>query len=272
MKPSNGNGQVQILTAELHRLARNLWWSWHPPAQELFKSLSPRAWENLYHSPVAILNEVSAYELRVRLMDPAFAAKAKSVLASFDAYLKDERTWGRQNAPELLERPAAYFSAEFGFHESLPITAGGLGILSADHVKSASDLGLGFVGLGLFYREGYFMQSLDHQNWQVESYATLNPKNLPLEPVLDDKGEPVIGAVPIAGAQVRFRAWRVNVGRIVRLPARHGPARERALPTRPDPARLRQATPRPGSCRSCCWASEECGCFAPWASGLRSSI
>jgi starch phosphorylase len=215
LKPSNGHVHVQILTAGLNRLARNLWWSWNPTAQELFKDLSPRAWENLYHNPVAILREVSAYELKVRLLDPAFAARAREVLASFDAYLNEETTWGREHAPELLEKPVAYFSAEFGFHESLPITAGGLGILSADHAKSASDLGLGFVGVGLFYREGYFMQSFDHQNWQVESYAPLNPKNLPLEPVLDDKGEPVVGAVPIGGAQVRYRAWRVGVGRIV---------------------------------------------------------
>ncbi|MCX6560516.1 MAG: alpha-glucan family phosphorylase [Candidatus Aminicenantes bacterium] len=214
MKPTNGNAQIQALTAGLNRLARNLWWSWNPPAQGLFKDLSPRAWENLYHNPVAVLHEVSAYELRVRLMDPSFAAKAKAVLAAFDAYLKEERTWGRENAPDLFDHPVAYFSAEFGFHESLPITAGGLGILSADHAKSASDLGLGFVGVGLFYREGYFMQSVDHQNWQIESYPTLQPRNLPLEPVLDDRGEPVVGSVPIAAVQVRFRAWRANIGRV----------------------------------------------------------
>ncbi len=214
LKSTNGQAHISVLTAGLNRLARNLWWTWTPEAQSVFKALSPRAWENLYHSPVAVLHEVSAYELRVRLLDPVFSAKVRAVLDSFEAYLKEERTWGRENAPDLLERPVAYFSAEFGFHESLPIAAGGLGILSADHAKSASDLGLGFIGVGLFYREGYFMQSVDHANWQTEFYAPLHPRNLPLEPVLDDRGEPVVGSVPLAASQVWFRAWRVAVGRV----------------------------------------------------------
>ncbi|MDD8027437.1 MAG: alpha-glucan family phosphorylase [Acidobacteriota bacterium] len=214
MKPVNGHAPIPALAAGLNRLARNLWWSWHPPAQELFKALSPRAWEYLSHNPVAVLHEVTPSELRARLLDPVLAAKARTVLDDFEAYLADEQTWGREHAPELLERPVAYFSAEFGFHESLPIGAGGLGILSADHAKSASDLGLGFVGVGLFYREGYFIQSVDAQNWQTELYAPLQPRDLPLEPVLNDRGEPVLETVPIAAAQVKFRAWRANVGRI----------------------------------------------------------
>jgi glycogen phosphorylase len=212
--PVNGLAHISALTAGLNRLARNLWWSWNPPAQALFKDLSPRAWENLCHNPVAVLHEVSAGELRARLLDPVFAAQVRSVLSDFEAYLKSEQTWGRANAPELLERPVAYFSAEFGFHESLPIGAGGLGILSADHAKSASDLGLGFVGVGLFYREGYFTQTVDHVNWQVETYTPLVPRHLPLEAVLDEEGEPVVCRLPIAGARVGFRAWRAAVGRI----------------------------------------------------------
>ena len=110
--------------------------------------------------------------------------------------------------------PVAYFSAEFGFHETLPIAAGGLGMLAGDHAKSASDLDLGFVGISLFYREGYFMQAINQDNWQTEYYTLLNPRNLPIEPVLDSKGDPVQGSVKIATNQVYFRAWRVNVGRI----------------------------------------------------------
>lgn len=214
MTPVNGFAHIPALAAGLNRLARNLWWSWNPPAQSLFQELAPRCWESFRHNPVAVLHEVSAAELRVRLLDPLFAAKVKAVLAEFEAYLKSEATWGRAQAPELLERPAAYFSAEFGFHESLPIGAGGLGILSADHAKSASDLGLGFVGVGLFYREGYFTQTVDPANWQVETYTPLLPRHLPLEAVLDEQGEPVVCHLPIAEAKVSFRAWRAAVGRI----------------------------------------------------------
>jgi len=108
----------------------------------------------------------------------------------------------------------AYFSAEFGFHETLPIAAGGLGMLAGDHTKSASDLGLGFVGISLFYREGYFQQAIDANNWQTEYYTLLNPKNLPLEPVLNAHGEPLVCSVDIGVSQVSFQAWRVNVGRV----------------------------------------------------------
>jgi glycogen phosphorylase len=221
LKPQNGNhlnsvsvGESAALAAGLNRLARNLWWTWNQDAQGLFEELSPRGWRNLHHNPVAVLHEVSDYELRVRFHDPQFIEKVKRVLLDFDGYMKNDRTWAAENAPEFRGCPVAYFSAEFGFHETLPIAAGGLGILAADHAKSASDLGLDFVGVSLFYRQGYFRQSVDHANWQIESYSSLQPKNLPLEPVLDAKGEPVIGAVALAAVPVKFRAWRVNVGRV----------------------------------------------------------
>jgi glycogen phosphorylase len=197
----------------LNRLARNLWWTWNQESQEVFQELSPRGWQNLYHNAVAVLHEVSDYELRVRLQDPDFAERVRQVLAAFDAYLKEKNTWSRANAASLLEHPVAYFTAEFGFHETLPIAAGGLGMLAGDHAKSASDLGLGFVGISLFYREGYFQQAINHDNWQVDYYTLLNPRNLPIEPVLDARGEPLVCDVEMATGQVFFKAWRVNVGR-----------------------------------------------------------
>src|SRR5437667_11962981 len=199
----------------LNRLARNLWWTWNQESQEVFQELSPRGWQNLYHNAVAVLHEVSDYELRVRLQDPDFAERVRSVLRSFESYLKEKNTWAAQHVPSLLENPVAYFTAEFGFHETLPIAAGGLGVLAGDHTKSASDLGLGLVGISLFYREGYFQQAFDSNNWQTEYYTLLNPKNLPMEPVLNEKGEPVVVHVDIAMNQVAFQAWRVNVGRAV---------------------------------------------------------
>jgi starch phosphorylase len=206
--------ELDSLVAGLHRVSRNLWWTWDQDAQEVFNELSPRAWTNLFHNAVAILHEVSDQELRARLQHPLLADKARRVIAAFDEYLGQEDTWGRKQAPALRANPVAYFSAEFGFHETLPIAAGGLGVLAGDHSKSASDLDIGFVGISLFYREGYFMQAIDANNWQTEYYDRLNPANLPLEPVLDASGEPVICELEIAMARVRFRAWRVNVGRV----------------------------------------------------------
>jgi starch phosphorylase len=205
--------ELTELTAGLHRLSRNLWWTWNQEAQELFAELSPRCWQNLYHNAVAVMREVSEYELRVRLQDLEFARRVREVIAKFDAYMTEKNTWARENAAQLLTAPVAYFSAEFGFHETLPIAAGGLGILAGDHTKSASDLGIGFHGISLFYREGYFQQQVNQDNWQTEYYNLLNPRNLPMEPVLDAKGEPLALTVEIAMNQVTFQAWKVSVGR-----------------------------------------------------------
>src|SRR5687768_10415334 len=141
--------ELTDLIVGLNKLARNLWWTWNQDAQEIFQELSPRGWQNLYHNAVAILHEVSDYELRVRLHAPDFCQRVQKVLERFNAYMNATETWGRQHAAGLLEKPVAYFTAEFGFHETLPISAGGLGILAGDHAKSASDLGLGFVGISL---------------------------------------------------------------------------------------------------------------------------
>jgi glycogen phosphorylase len=201
------------LVVGLNQLARNLWWTWSQDAQEVFHELSPRGWQTLYHNAVAVLHEVSEYELRVRLQDRDFAQRVRFALGKFEAYLHEKETWARQHAPALSRNPVAYFSAEFGFHETLPVAAGGLGVLAGDHTKSASDLGIGFVGISLFYREGYFMQEINQDNWQTEYYSLLNPRNLPIEPVLDPRGEPVLCSLKIATTEVYFRAWRVNVGR-----------------------------------------------------------
>jgi len=206
--------ELTPLVHGLNRLARNLWWTWDQEAQELFQELSPRGWQNLYHNAVAILREVSEYELRVRLQDPDFARQVRQVLKDFESYLAEEKTWGAKHASELRARPVAYFSAEFGFHETLPIAAGGLGILAGDHTKSASDLGLGFCGISLFYREGYFQQAIDLNNWQTEYYSRLDPKNLPLEPVLQANGQPLTLVVRIAMSDVKLLVWRVTVGRV----------------------------------------------------------
>src|SRR6201986_2792598 len=204
------SNEVTEMVLGLNRLARNLWWTWDQEAQEVFSELSPRGWQNLYHNAVAILKEVSEYELRVRLQDPDFAERVREVLKAFDAYMTEKLTWAQQHAPALAKNPVAYFSAEFGFHETLPIAAGGLGILAGDHTKSASDLDIAFAGISLFYREGYFQQQINQDNWQTEYYTLLNPITLPLEPVLDQKGQPLVCSVEIEFSDVYFQAWRVN--------------------------------------------------------------
>lgn len=201
------------LLEKLRNLAANLWWTWNQECQEIFNELSPRGWQDLYHNAVAVLQDISEYELRTRLRDPVFARKVREVISSFETYMEQKDTWAFRNAPDLVEKPVAYFTAEYGFHETLPIAAGGLGILSGDHARSASDLGIGLVGVSLFYREGYFHQSIDGNNWQKEYYVPLHPELLPLEPVLDNKGERYVGKVDINLASVHFQAWRVRVGR-----------------------------------------------------------
>jgi starch phosphorylase len=212
-KPLTGT-ELNELVAGLNKLSRNLWWCWDQEAQDLFYKLTPRGWQNMYHNPVAVLREVSEYELRVHLQEPGFAERVRAVLHDFETYLNDQSTWCHKHAAQLHQNPVAYFSAEFGFHESLPISAGGLGILAGDHAKSASDLGLGFVGVGLFYREGYFQQAIDANNWQTEFYNPIDPHNVPLEPLHDANGERLVCSVEIGMTSVDFQVWRVNVGRV----------------------------------------------------------
>lgn len=212
-KPLTGAELNELITG-LKQLSRNLWWCWNQEAQDLFQELSPRGWQNMFHNPVAVLKEVSAQELRVRLQDVQFATRARAVLAEFKNYLADDKTWCHLHAAKLHKNPVAYFSAEFGFHESLPISAGGLGILAGDHAKSASDLGLGFVGVGLYYREGYFQQAIDNNNWQTEYYNPVDPNNVPVEPLLDVEGKRIVLSVEIGMSAVSYQVWRVNVGRV----------------------------------------------------------
>ena len=127
---------IYLTIQALNRLARNIWWTWNQDARGIFGELSPRTWQNVYHNPVAILHEVSDTELRTRLMEPDYAKRVADVLAEFDAYLSSKDTWVTREVTDLSERRIAYFSAEFGLHETLPIAAGGLGVLAGDHIKS----------------------------------------------------------------------------------------------------------------------------------------
>lgn len=206
--------QIEHAKSELHELARNLWWSWNPSAQSIFQELSPFFWEHSNHNPVEVMNWISGSELHGRLQDPVFFDRVSSVCKTFRAYMNQKGTWGSKNASPLKKSPVAYFSAEFGLHESLRIYSGGLGILSGDHAKSASDLGLPFVGISLFYRQGYFNQQISNDGWQQELYPVYDPLKLPLTLVKDKKGNPVVCTIEINGTFVAFQAWAVHVGRV----------------------------------------------------------
>ena len=192
----------------------NMWWTWNPEAQALFNELSPLIWRHSNHNAVEVMQDISEWELEARLRDHEFSRRAHNVLEEFDSYMAEPSTWAKHHA-SALKNPVAYFSAEFGIHESLPIYSGGLGILSGDHTKSASDLGLPFVGIGLFYRQGYFQQRLNADGWQEELYPINNPDNLPMELVLQPEGGRLLNSVEIGHSTVYFQTWAVHIGRVI---------------------------------------------------------
>jgi starch phosphorylase len=202
----------QPFTERLQTLARNLWWTWNPQAQEIFRELSPLTWERSNHSAVAVLREISHMELSARLRDSDFQKRVHRVLDEFESYMDTTETWTSHHASQL-KNPVAYFSAEFGLHESIPIYSGGLGVLAGDHTKSASDLGIPFFGISLFYRNGYFQQHLSPEGWQQESYPMADPLHLPLELVTSEEGGRILNSVEIGHSTVFFQAWRLRVGR-----------------------------------------------------------
>jgi starch phosphorylase len=213
--PLETHAEALRLAQGIRRLAHNIWWSWNPRAQELFKALSPEAWDKSDHNAVVTVKELGHDELLATLYGKRIGRMATEVIEEFDRYLNDTNTWGAVHCPHFKQAPVAYFSAEFGLHESLPIYSGGLGILSGDHIKSASDLGVPLIGITLFYRGGYFKQQIDNQGWQEESYPLMDPDRMPVELVTDAAGVPLIGRLKIAHSEVTFHAWRLDVGRNV---------------------------------------------------------
>jgi len=210
-KPSDS---PESLSRRLRSLAYNLWWTWNPEAQAVFRELSPLVWRRSNHNAVAVLREVSEAELQSRLRDPDFNKLVTVAVVEFEAYLRNRKTWAARHAKKL-KQPVAYFSAEFGIHESIRLYSGGLGVLSGDHTKSASDLGIPFIGIGLFYRQGYFVQRIDAAGWQEESYPRQDPQNLPLELVTLPEGGRLLNSVEIGHSTVYFQTWRLKVGRAV---------------------------------------------------------
>src|ERR1700723_2479521 len=197
----------------LWALARNLWWSWDHDSGSLFLDLDPVRWNQLNHNPVALLAEFPLAKLEARAAELVLHSRINYAYRRLREYLESERTWGARHAGVLRPRPVAYFSAEFGVHESLPIYSGGLGVLAGDHIKSASDLGIPLVGVGLFYGQGYFRQRLDRDGWQREEYLETDVNQLPMETAIGKNGRPVEVQVDTRHGPIYAKVWRVSVGR-----------------------------------------------------------
>lgn len=198
----------------LDRVARNLRWSWDLDSQELFRAVDPDLWESCGHDPLRLLSQTSPERLAALATDRRFIRNLELVQADLDEYLNGER-WFQSYARDepAAPRGIAYFSAEFGVSSVLPQYSGGLGILAGDHLKSASDLGIPLIGIGLLYHRGYFRQSLSADGWQQERYPIVDPNELPVSRVTE-AGQPVQISVQIAGRPVRAQVWVAQVGRV----------------------------------------------------------
>ena len=198
----------------LWALARNLWWSWDPDSSSLFLDLDPVRWRELNQNPMSLLAEFPLAKLEVRAAELTLHSRINYAYRRMREYLDAGRTWGARHAGVLRPRPVAYFSAEFGLHESLPVYSGGLGVLAGDHIKSASDLDIPLVGIGLFYGQGYFRQRLDLAGWQQEEYLETDVNQLPMDPAIGTDGKPVVVQIETRGGSIYAKVWRVRVGRV----------------------------------------------------------
>ncbi len=198
----------------LSELAYNLWWTWEPEAGRLFGRLDYDLWGRIGHNPIRLLREIDPQRLNQAANDQEYLAVFDHVFAQFDAYMNQKNTWTNRTYPELNGRPIAYFSMEFGLHETLPIYSGGLGVLAGDHLKEASDLGLPLTGVGFMYAEGYFSQRITEDGWQEALNNALDFKNLLALPVLDQSGKRLCVEVEFPDRTVSLGLWELHIGRI----------------------------------------------------------
>jgi len=195
-------------------LARNLWWSWHPEVINLFRDLDPIRWRQLDHNPIALLSEFTPERLEMRAAELVLYSRINHAYRRLKEYVAEAPLWGRTHTGVLGSKPVAYFSLEFGVHESVPVYSGGLGVLSGDHIKSASALGVPLVAIGLFYDQGYFKQHLDINGWQHEEYLDTKVENLPMEPARGPDGKPVKVEICTRAGCLLVKVWLMRVGRV----------------------------------------------------------
>ena len=200
--------------SRLTELAYNLWWVWEKESQRLFTMIDAHLWEETYHNPIKFFRQVERASLNAVTYDRYYMDFYEKTMAEFDAYMAAEDTWFNSNYPELVNSPIAYFSSEFGLHETLPIYAGGLGILSGDHLKEASDLGLPMVAVGFLYTHGYFSQHITEDGWQEANQVNLKFEDLPVIPLFDEEGERLQVSVDLPDREVNAQLWEIHVGRV----------------------------------------------------------
>ena len=199
---------------KLSEIANNLWWSWNTEYLRLFEVMDPDLWEVSEKNPVKFLKMISQEKVEQSINDQEFLKKYDQVVVNYESYMNSKCTWFTKNYPNNQNDVIAYFSAEYGLDEIVPIYSGGLGILSGDHLKSASDLGLPFVAVGLLYKNGYFNQRINSRGEQCSEYHNIDLYNLPILPVKDNVGDDVIIDIPLCGKTLYLKLWQINVGRI----------------------------------------------------------
>ena len=199
--------------SRLPELALDLWWTWNPQAREVFRKLDYPLWRQTAHNPVLMLKLISPDLLAQAAGDPAFLDRYDKAMGALDSARSARNSWWRDRFADA-SGPIAYFSAEFALHQSLPIYAGGLGVLAGDHCKEASDLGIPLVGVGFMYPQGYFHQTVSPEGWQQEIYERLNWTDAPIERATTSDGNPCIVAVPLGDRSVLVAVWRVRLGRV----------------------------------------------------------
>jgi starch phosphorylase len=205
---------AQTLYDKCMALARNLWWSWQPEVINLFRDLDPIRWRQLDHNPIALLSEFTPERLDLRASELVLHSRINHAYRRLKEYQSEKPLWGRTHAGVLGSKPVAYFSLEFGVHESVPIYSGGLGVLSGDHIKSASGLGVPLVAIGLFYDQGYFKQHLDGSGFQQEEYLDTKVENLPMEPARGADGKPITVSIQTRAGRLLAKVWLMKVGRV----------------------------------------------------------
>ena len=209
------NPQLPKNINRLQEIANNLWWSWNTEFLRLFKRIDNDLWETVDKNPVKFLKRVSQERIEMASKDERFLKEYNKVVKNFDDYMSSKDTWFNKKYPNSRNDLIAYFSAEYGLDQTIPIYSGGLGILSGDHLKSASDLGIPLIGIGLLYKNGYFNQKIEgYGGMQVSEYTDIDLENLPITPVKNEKGEELIIYVKFPKRRLYLKVWQINVGRV----------------------------------------------------------
>ena len=199
---------------KLDEIANNLWWSWNSEYLRLLKRMDNDLWETVDKNPVKFLKRISQERLEMASNDSNFVKEYEKVLKNYEDYMNSRDTWFNKKYPENKKDLIAYFSAEYGLDETIPIYSGGLGILSGDHLKSASDLGLPLVGIGLLYKNGYFHQKIEAYGIQKSEYHNIDLEDLPIHPLKDKENQDVLIEVNFEKRSIFLKVWKINVGRI----------------------------------------------------------